>query len=366
MPDLDWIEMDDGMICLNRQGLSAMYDDESGLDLFHGEDVLPVANRWMTLGFAILGGALALGTGLAIAFKVNVQVSARGEVRPDQPIQIVQTQMAGTIASIDVAENDLVVEGQAIARLQDPALPDLERQLQEAAQELERLTVQQQVISAQVDALEYIIITETSTPDTGNGAEVLETALARLASQNPAQLGRYRRFQADLATVKDAVAQQQTNLETLQQQISQRVLLAPVDGTILQLAVQNPGQLVQPGMEIARILPTETDLVIEAQVAVQDIGSVEVGQLAQMRVSAYPYPDYGILNGIVTAIAPDTVPCPQPACPSDTVYEITIQPEQTTLYRGDRAYPLQPGMEVSIDIISRRERVIHLLFRSIR
>jgi HlyD family secretion protein len=343
-----------------------MIDHVSGLELFQGEDVLPSADRWKFLGIAILGGALTVGLGLAIALKVNVQIRASGEVRPDQPIQVVQAQMEGTIASIEVSANETVSAGQAIARLSDPALPALEQQYQMAVAELERLTVQQQVISAQVEALEYTIITTTNPPDSDNAQDTLETALARLTTQNPTQLNRYRNFQQELAAANAALERQQNVLNTLQQQIAQRELLAPTAGIILQLELQNPGQTVERGMAIAQILPSDTDLLIKAEVAVQDIGAVEVGHLAQMRVSAYPYPDYGILHGQVTAIAPDTVPCTLPRCPSPMVYEVIIQPEQTAMYRGDRAHALQPGMEVTVDIISRRERVINLLFQSIR
>ncbi|MBD2003320.1 MULTISPECIES: hypothetical protein [Cyanophyceae] len=89
-----------------------------------------------------------------------------------------------------------------------------------------------------------------------------------------------------------------------------------------------------------------------------------------MRVSAYPYPDYGTLKGKVSAITPDaTAPQSNETTISGAVlpfYEVTIQPLKTELNKGARQYTLQPGMEMTADIISREETVLTFILRKAR
>ncbi len=161
-------------------------------------------------------------------------------------------------------------------------------------------------------------------------------------------------------------------MQQVQQSISQTQIVSPTDGTILKLNLRNSNQPVRSGEEIAQIVPSNTKLVVKAMVAAQDISKVEIGQKAQMRVSACPYPDFGTLKGRVKAISPDAI---GPATNSTQVtgidavnrfYEVTIQPEKLTLGEGDRQCKIQFGMEGRIDIISKEETALQFMLRKAR
>ncbi|MEP0751315.1 HlyD family efflux transporter periplasmic adaptor subunit [Trichocoleus sp. Lan] len=152
-------------------------------------------------------------------------------------------------------------------------------------------------------------------------------------------------------------------------ELQKSTIRAPASGTILKLELRNASQVVRAAEPIAQIAPSNTPLIVKARVAAQDIGKVAVGQKVQMRVSAYPYPDYGTLSGKVSAITPDAI-APEnnnanaPAVPPS--YEVTIQPEKINLIKGDRPYPIQPGMEIAAEIISREETVLTFILRKAR
>ncbi|MBD1890332.1 HlyD family efflux transporter periplasmic adaptor subunit [Coleofasciculus sp. FACHB-SPT9] len=158
-------------------------------------------------------------------------------------------------------------------------------------------------------------------------------------------------------------------LKQIGMELQKSVIRAPASGTILKLELRNASQVVRAAEPIAQIAPSNTPLIVKARVAAQDIGKVAVGQKVQMRVSAYPYPDYGTLSGKVSAIAPDAI-APEnnnanaPAVPPS--YEVTIQPEKINLLKGDRPYPIQPGMEIAAEIISREETVLTFILRKAR
>ena len=157
--------------------------------------------------------------------------------------------------------------------------------------------------------------------------------------------------------------------------LKQTIIVAPTDGTILKLNLRNFSQTVQPGEEIAQIAPSNTQLVAKALVTSQDIGKVKTAQNVQLRVSACPYPDYGTLKGVVSAISPDAIPLQRDGTTATvrsnvsgtpSFYEVTIQPERLSLGDGTRQCLIQLGMEGRADIISREETVLQFLLRKAR
>jgi HlyD family type I secretion membrane fusion protein len=166
-------------------------------------------------------------------------------------------------------------------------------------------------------------------------------------------------------------------LKQIETELDKSVIRAPEAGTILQLNLRNPQQVVSPGDVIAQLAPSDAPLVIKARVPAQDISKVSVCQperiadcpegKVQLRVSAYPYPDYGVLKGAVRAIAADvTTPQTPDAAATAPYYEVTIQPEQPYFVKGDRTYPIQAGMEVTADIIATEETLLTFILRKAR
>jgi HlyD family type I secretion membrane fusion protein len=172
---------------------------------------------------------------------------------------------------------------------------------------------------------------------------------------------------------KDTRELQQVNTD-----LQQTVITATTDGIISKLNLRNPGQTVRPGEEIAQIAPSNTKLTIKASVPAKEIGKLEKGQIAQMRVSACPYSDYGTLKGTVTDIPPDAV-FPEPNNPNTpstnnassqqtgaASYEVAIEPNNTVLGKANNQCAVQLGMEGQADIITREETALQFLLRKAR
>jgi HlyD family type I secretion membrane fusion protein len=164
-------------------------------------------------------------------------------------------------------------------------------------------------------------------------------------------------------------------LQQVEIDLKQTIIAAPTEGTILKLNLRNSSQTVQPGTEIAQIAPSNTQSVVKALVTSQDIGKVKTAQNVQLRVSACPYPDYGTLKGVVSAISPDAIALQQDGTTSTvgshvsgtpSFYEVTIQPERLSLSDGTRQCLIQLGMEGRADIISREETILQFLLRKAR
>lgn len=167
--------------------------------------------------------------------------------------------------------------------------------------------------------------------------------------------------------LQNQLRRDQQELQQTETELAKTVIRATSDGVILQLNLRNANQVVSAGETIAEIAPAGEALMVKARVAPQDISRVKVGQAAQMRVSACPYPDYGVLVGEVTAVSPDAIAAQSnPGTPSAAYYDVTIQPAAPALTRGNRTCELQPGMEAEASIISREETPLMFLLRRAR
>ncbi|MFN6036770.1 MAG: HlyD family efflux transporter periplasmic adaptor subunit, partial [Dolichospermum sp.] len=149
-------------------------------------------------------------------------------------------------------------------------------------------------------------------------------------------------------------------------------IIATSDGIILKLNLRNSGQVVRAGESIAEIVPDDrTSLVIKALIPSAEINKIAVGQKAQLRVDACPYPDYGTAKGVVKTISPDAItPLSKDTntaiSPGANYFEATIQPDKSSFGNNDRQCFLQSGMNGTADIISREETVLQFMLRRAR
>jgi HlyD family secretion protein len=194
-----------------------------------------------------------------------------------------------------------------------------------------------------------------------------EVNLSRLSQEREQLIQRILELQNQIN--RDRKELQQTETE-----VAATVIRASATGTILQLNLRNTKQVVNAGDTIAQIAPKETPLVIKASVPSQEIAKVEVDQQVQMRVSACPYTDYGILMGKVTAISPDAVTsltnnpktAPSGFNAEATIYNVIIQPEHLELKTQKQGCIIQSGMEGRADIITKEETVLNFILRKAR
>jgi len=157
----------------------------------------------------------------------------------------------------------------------------------------------------------------------------------------------------------------QKELQQIDNELQATQIRAPIDGTVLQLDLRNPGQVVQPGAAIAQIAPRNAPIVIKAKVGAQDINQVKTGQAVQMRVSACPYTDYGTLHGTVKTVSVDAIPASEDPT-SPTFYAVTIQPRSLYMGNQKRWCRLQFGMEGRADIVSSQETVLEFVLKKAR
>ncbi len=133
---------------------------------------------------------------------------------------------------------------------------------------------------------------------------------------------------------------------TAKDSLRRTVLRAPVDGIVKTLYLVTVGGVVQAGKTVLDIVPGDDRLVIEARLPTTDIGYIEIGQAAHIQLASAEAVRFGILEGKVVHISPDTIVTQEGA----PFYKVRIQTERDYFERGNLRYRLSPGMQVQSSI----------------
>ncbi|ATF10067.1 HlyD family type I secretion periplasmic adaptor subunit [Candidatus Enterovibrio altilux] len=166
--------------------------------------------------------------------------------------------------------------------------------------------------------------------------------------------------QERLKDVEDKLLSMTETRVTLEDRVARTVVLSPVNGSIKKLHVNTVGGVIQPGMDLVEIVPSEDNLLIEAKIAPQDIAFLHPGLEAIIKFSAYDFTVYGGLKGILETISADTIQDEE----GNSFYLVKIRTESNNLGDGKKL-PIIPGMTASADIITGKRSVLDYLLKPI-
>lgn len=192
-------------------------------------------------------------------------------------------------------------------------------------------------------------------------------AKARAAIGNiDAQLAKLRQSFAKAASTDLATAEDESSLrgEELRKSERRRMLQqlrSPVDGTVQQLAVHTVGGVVQPAEPLMIIVPAGSDVAVEAQILNKDIGFIREGQSVRVKLEAFPFTDYGLVEGVVETISRDAIQDEK----MGLIYAARIRLGRNHISVGGRPQPIGPGMAVQAEVKTGERRIIQYLLSPI-
>lgn len=111
----------------------------------------------------------------------------------------------------------------------------------------------------------------------------------------------------ELSDVQAELFQLREKVQSLESTVNRSIIKAPVSGMVLGLAVHTLGAVVPPGGRLLDIVPQDQKLIIEAQVAPIDIDRVKVGQVAEVRFSAFKTRDVPTIEGTLISVSADRI-----------------------------------------------------------
>ncbi|HCG6694144.1 HlyD family type I secretion periplasmic adaptor subunit [Vibrio parahaemolyticus] len=146
----------------------------------------------------------------------------------------------------------------------------------------------------------------------------------------------------------------------LEDRVNRTVVVSPVTGKIKTLNVNTVGGVIQPGMDIVEIVPTEDTLLVEAKIAPKDIAFLRPNLNAIVKFTAYDFTKYGGLVGELEHISADTTQDEE----GNSFYIVRVRTEKTS-FGQDADLPIIPGMTASVDIITGKRTVLKYLLKPI-
>ena len=132
-------------------------------------------------------------------------------------------------------------------------------------------------------------------------------------------------------------------------------LKAPQAGIVKDLATHTPGTVVSPGTILLTLVPHDEPLVAEVWVDNVDAGFVQAEQKARVKLAAYPFQKYGMLDGVVKQVSADSQEKADTTGPSvksvqDAAYRALISLSGDYLESQGRQLRLVAGMQVNAEI----------------
>jgi HlyD family secretion protein/adhesin transport system membrane fusion protein len=162
-----------------------------------------------------------------------------------------------------------------------------------------------------------------------------------------------------LAAARQELGEVEKTLAGMGDRLARLVVTSPARGLVQELRAKVPGAVLEPGGLVAEIVPSEERLLAEVRVTPRDIGFVKVGQPARVKVTAYDFTRFGVLEGRLVRVSASTFVDPQKNPYYAARIELRPDPMQ------DRGRDLLPGMVVQADITTGRKTVLEYLLKPI-
>jgi len=334
--------------------------------------------------------AIGTGTLWACLSRLDVVVEAEGRLAPKGgPIRLSAT-TAGVIAEVLAHVGDHVQAGQPILRIdafrEDADASRTRYGLDRARAETERYreTVRQlkqaQLASREAlarDQRALVLLSDEAaslrtlsdqglasrlvTQDKEREVAQAQAVVARLQGellraeeeiQRNEQLGREAESQA-LSSEADLVQSTEAKRRTL--------LTAPKAGVVTLLAASRPGWRLQPEEVAAAVMPDGEPLYAEIKISNTSMRRIRPGLPARLKFKAYPYQDFGILDGTLEEVEPDA--------DEAGAYRAWVRLAAFTLHGPHGPESLRPGLLLSSEIVVDQRTVLAVVldpFRRLR
>lgn len=166
--------------------------------------------------------------------------------------------------------------------------------------------------------------------------------------------------QEKLNNAQDQLSELVESAVGLEDRVNRTVVNSPVTGKIKTLYVNTVGGVIQPGMDIVEIVPTEDTLLVEAKIAPKDIAFLRPDLHAIVKFTAYDFTKYGGLEGELEHISADTTQDDE----GNSFYIVRVRTDKTNFGQG-ADLPIIPGMTASVDIITGKRTVLEYLLEPI-
>ena len=348
----------------------------------------------------------------AAFFKIDQVVHAQGQVIASSRTQIVQAADGGVMVEMKVGEGDEVKAGEIIAVLEkERVLASLSESqgkvmaLRMTVARLQAEITEKPLTYDEMIQKRYLNLYEAQMNLYGQRRRSIHDQLSifreniQLAQQELAMNQPLEKMgdisKADILRLKRAVNEARNQYETTknkylqdasaelnkaqedlnaqeqimadrEQLLSHTDILAPSDGIVKNVKFTTLGGVVRQGDEILQILPTGSDLIVEAKIRPADMANIKSGLPVKVKLDAYDYAIFGTMDGKVSYVSADTLQEETKAGLS-TYYRVKVSIAEKDFKSGElvRGIEVRPGMTATVDIQTGKRSILAYLLKPI-
>ncbi len=152
-------------------------------------------------------------------------------------------------------------------------------------------------------------------------------------------------------------------------------LKASQAGVVKDIATHTAGTVVQPGTVLLTLVPQDDILRAEVWVSNQDIGFVRAGQPVKVKLAAFPFQKYGMVEGTVEHVSADAsdpstssgqAVVDKSAKPAPLTYRALVALKAMQIGEGSERLAFAAGMQATAEILLGRRSVLDYLLSPVQ
>jgi adhesin transport system membrane fusion protein len=147
-------------------------------------------------------------------------------------------------------------------------------------------------------------------------------------------------------------------LKSDRDKVERTEVISPVNGVVNRLYVHTVGGTIRPSETLAEITPADDTVIVEAKIAPEHRAKIWNGQAAKVKITAFEYTTYGLVNGHIVDISADSLQNEQGQAPP--YYRVKIVLDQATVGKNKR---IMPGMLTEVNMLAGKRTVLDYLLR---
>ncbi|MBE9181511.1 HlyD family type I secretion periplasmic adaptor subunit [Oculatella sp. LEGE 06141] len=203
----------------------------------------------------------------------------------------------------------------------------------------------QQEIAAQQQAVQQ----------TQQAYQSAQQAVNRLGSERQSEiLSQLNQRKEELANLEGQLAQAQIRNDG-------ETIKAPISGRIYNIQATLAERTIEPGEELLSILPDGGGLMLQVKVLNRDIGFIDKGMRAKIKVATFPFQEFGTIEGEVVEVSPNAIVDQE----LGLVFITQVRLNKTSVPVRGQEVQLTPGMAASAEIVTRQRTVLTFLLEPI-
>jgi HlyD family type I secretion membrane fusion protein len=229
---------------------------------------------------------------------------------------VINEQQGEFAARLNRHRNELSILGERVSQMQESVVgmearkkasdeqlkivkSETQRKLKLLDQGLTARDQYTQLLRSQADLLGQVSSTESQISSAKNQINEAREQIERAKSQ------RIEDALKELSDASNKLSDGEEQIKAARSMLERTIIKAPADGIIVSLKVNSPGIVLRPGEPVLELLPTTSDLVIEARIDPRSIDTVKVGQEARLRFTALNSTTTPEVSASVTYISAD-------------------------------------------------------------